>query len=165
MKTPESDAVYELQSKILKVAFKREKFEYPQSSEIIEVPTKLYIHSSDNRKISIPIGCRENMKVKLTKGVIRGLSTDMLIDIHDLFFKMDSFAYDLSEIIWHCKEERGPEWRRRVLSEIEQSYISKMEHFLKKNKHEKATLNIFLREEQKHAKKEVAKIRKTVDFN
>jgi len=51
------------------------------------------------------------------------------------------------------------------ITEIEQSYIAGMKHLSKKHKHNKATWNKHLSLERKHAKKEVAKIRRTVDFN
>lgn len=165
MKTPESDAGYELKSKILKAAFKQEKFEYPQSSEIIEVPAKLYIYSSNGKKRAIPIGCRKNMKFKPTEGVIKGLSTDTLVVLRDILSKIDSFTYDLSEIIWHCMEERSPEWAKELLAEIEQSYMADMKHFSIKQEHNKATRDKCLREQRKHAKRQVATIGKTVEFN
>ena len=169
MKTPEPDPVYELKSKILKAAFKQEKFKHPQSSEIIEMHTKLYVYNSfdsSGRKTPIPIGCRKNIKhPEYNKGVIIGLNIDTLSDLYALSFKMDSFAHELSEIIWHCMEERDPEWAKKLLTEIEQSYIAGMKHLSKKHKHNKATRDKYLSLERKHAKKEVAKIRKTVDFN
>lgn len=165
MKTPESDAVYELQSKILKAAFKQEKFEYPQFSEIIEVPTKLYIYNSEGGKTPFPIGCRKNMKVKITKGVIRGLNTDTLAELYDLFLKMGSFTYDLAEIIWHCKEERMPERGEQLLAEIKQSYMSAAKDFSLKQGYKEAYHDKELSRAKKHAKKEMAKIIKTVDFN
>jgi len=175
---PESDPIHELQSKILKTAFKQEKFEVPQTSEsietptkdpqppeIIEVPTKLYVLTSDDRKISIPIGCRNNMNLEPTKGVIKGLSAETLIDLYDLFFKIDSFTYDLSEIIWYCKEEKTLEWKEKLLAEIEQSYITAAKSFSAKQGYSKAHLDKELTRVRKHAKKEVAQIGKANDLN
>jgi hypothetical protein len=64
MKTPEPDTIYELQNKILKAAFKQEKFEYSQSSEIIKMHTKLYVYSNfggSGRKTPIPTKCRKDI--------------------------------------------------------------------------------------------------------
>ncbi|MCK5507413.1 MAG: hypothetical protein KAI50_02705 [Desulfobacterales bacterium] len=93
------------------------------------------------------------------------MSIDELSDLYDTSFKMDSFAYDLAEIIWHCKKERTPEYSEQLLTEIEQSYIAGVKHLSKKHDHNKVTRDKFLREERKHAKKKVAEIGKTVDFN
>ncbi|MCK5507414.1 MAG: hypothetical protein KAI50_02710 [Desulfobacterales bacterium] len=70
MKRPEPDAVYELKSKILKAAFKQEKFEHPQSSEIIEMHTKLYVFDSNGGKVLINIGCRGSKNPRPQDGAL-----------------------------------------------------------------------------------------------
>lgn len=169
MKIPESDAVYELKNKILKAAFKQEKFEYPQSSEIIEMHTKLYVFNSNGKRKPLPTKCRNDIKSpeysKGVKDVIIGLNINTISDLYDLSFKMNSFAHELSEIIWHCMEERDPEWAKKLLAEIKQSYISAAKAFSSEEGYSKADDKELSRIARNHAKKEVAKIRKTVDFN
>lgn len=137
----------EMQDVIFKNAFKQKTFPYPlkpneTEPEIFKVPTMIYVLDKA-RKNPIEIGWRNDIP-----------------DLHDLLFKTRDFSRNLSLIIWDCKHQQDPEWRKTFFAEVERGYCSKAKRFCEKEKYDKRTTHKILKIVKGHAREQIAKLRK-----